>query len=67
MLQIMKDTQYNIGKTLASYIKYNIAWDRKQLLNFTIANYAESVLAEPFDTPEEDSAKIAILINKLRQ
>ena len=58
---------YNIGKDLNNVIKYNINYDRIQVLNFICANYINDILEEgiTFNISDEDKNKLLILIDKL--
>lgn len=58
---------YNIGKDLNNVIKYNIEYDRVQILNYVCANYINNILeqGDAFNITDEERNKLLVLINKL--
>lgn len=58
---------YNIGKDLNDVIKYNIEYDRVQILNYVCANYINNILeqGDAFNITDEERNKLLVLINKL--
>lgn len=58
---------YNIGKDLNDVIKYNISYDRVQILNYVCANYINNILeqGDAFNITDEERNKLLVLINKL--
>ena len=58
---------YNIGKDLNDVIKYNIVYDRVQILNYVCANYINNILeqGDAFNITDEERNKLLVLINKL--
>lgn len=64
---------YNIGKILEKRIKYNIRWNRSQLLNYVCIGFINSVLnevdatGEKYDITPEDEKKIFNLLSQLAQ
>lgn len=68
-----EQSHYNIGKTLENRIKYNIRWNRYQLLNYVCINFINSVLNETddagvkYDITPEDKQKVFNLLRQLAQ
>lgn len=68
-----EQAHYNIGKTLENRIKYNIRWNRPQLLNYVCINFINSVLSETddkgviYDITSEDKKKVFNLLRQLAQ
>lgn len=58
---------YNIGKDLNDVIKYNISYDRVQILNYVCTNYINNILeqGDAFNVTDEERNKLLVLINKL--
>lgn len=63
----MIDNNYTIGKCLNEATKYNIAFDRVQILNLVCSNYIDDILKQgnTFGISEEDKHKLLVLIDKL--
>lgn len=63
----MIGNNYEIGKCLNNATKYNIAFDRIQILNLVCSNYIEDILKQgnAFSITEEEKHKLLVLINKL--
>lgn len=63
----MIENNYRIGKHLNNMTKYNIDFDRIQILNLVCSNYVEDVLkqGDTFSISEEEKHKLLVLIDKL--
>lgn len=63
----MIENNYRIGKHLNNMTKYNIDFDRIQILNLVCSNYVEDILkqGDTFSISEEEKHKLLVLINKL--
>ena len=63
----MIKNNYEIGKHLNNMTKYNIDFDRIQILNLVCSNYVEDILkqGDTFSILEEDKHKLLVLIDKL--
>lgn len=63
----MIGNNYEIGKCLNNMTKYNIVFDRTQILNLVCSNYVEDILKEgnTFSITEEEKHKLLVLIDKL--
>lgn len=63
----MIKNNYEIGKCLNNMTKYNIDFDRIQILNLVCSNYVEDILkqGDTFSILEEDKHKLLVLIDKL--
>lgn len=63
----MIGNNYEIGKCLNNMTKYNIAFDRTQILNLVCSNYVEDILkqGDTFSISEEEKHKLLVLIDKL--
>ena len=63
----MIGNNYEIGKCLNNITKYNIAFDRIQILNLVCSNYVGDILkqGDTFSISEEDKHKLLVLIDKL--
>lgn len=63
----MIGNNYEIGKCLNNMTKYNIAFDRIQILNLVCSNYVEDILkqGDTFSISEEEKHKLLVLIDKL--
>ena len=63
----MIENNYRIGKHLNNMIKYNIDFDRIQILNLVCSNYVEDILkqGDTFSISEEEKHKLLVLIDKL--
>ena len=63
----MIGNNYEIGKCLNNITKYNIAFDRIQILNLVCSNYVEDILkqGDTFSISEEEKHKLLVLIDKL--
>lgn len=63
----MIGNNYEIGKCLNNITKYNIAFDRIQILNLVCSNYVEDILnqGDAFSITEEEKHKLLVLIDKL--
>ena len=63
----MIENNYRIGKHLNNMTKYNITFDRTQILNLVCSNYVEDILkqGDTFSILEEDKHKLLVLIDKL--
>lgn len=63
----MIENNYRIGKHLNNMTKYNITFDRIQILNLVCSNYVEDILKQgyTFSISEEDKHKLLVLIDKL--
>ena len=63
----MIENNYRIGKHLNNMTKYNIDFDRIQILNLVCSNYVEDILkqGDTFSTSEEEKHKLLVLIDKL--
>jgi hypothetical protein len=46
MLCTMIENNYKIGKTISDKVKYNIAYDRTQILNYVCVNYVYDILTQ---------------------
>ena len=62
----MIENNYRIGKHLNNMTKYNIDFDRIQILNLVCSNYVEDILkqGDTFSISEEKH-KLLVLIDKL--
>ena len=56
-----------MGKHLNNMTKYNIDFDRIQILNLVCSNYVEDILkqGDTFSISEEEKHKLLVLIDKL--
>lgn len=63
----MIENNYRIGKHLNNMTKYNINFDRIQILNLVCSNYVEDILkqGDTFSISEEEKHKLLVLIDKL--
>lgn len=63
----MIENNYRIGKHLNNMTKYNITFDRIQILNLVCSNYVEYILkqGDTFSISEEEKHKLLVLIDKL--
>ena len=63
----MIENNYKIGKHLNNMTKYNIDFDRIQILNLVCSNYVEDILkqGDTFSISEEEKHKLLVLIDKL--
>jgi hypothetical protein len=63
----MIENNYKIGKHLNNMTKYNITFDRIQILNLVCSNYVEDILkqGDTFSILEEEKHKLLVLIDKL--
>lgn len=63
----MIENNYRIGKHLNNITKYNIDFDRIQILNLVCSNYVEDILkqGDTFSISEEEKHKLLVLIDKL--
>lgn len=63
----MIGNNYEIGKCLNNMTKYNIAFDRIQILNLVCSNYVEDILkqGDTFGITGEEKHKLLVLIDKL--
>lgn len=63
----MIGNNYEIGKCLNNITKYNIAFDRIQILNLVCSNYVGDILkqGDTFSISEEEKHKLLVLIDKL--
>lgn len=63
----MIENNYKIGKHLNNMTKYNITFDRIQILNLVCSNYVEYILkqGDTFSISEEEKHKLLVLIDKL--
>ena len=63
----MIENNYRIGKHLNNMTKYNIDFDRIQILNLVCSNYVEDILKQgnTFSISEEEKHKLLVLIDKL--
>lgn len=63
----MIKNNYEIGKCLNNMTKYNIDFDRIQILNLVCSNYVEDILkqGDTFSILEEDKHKLLVVIDKL--
>lgn len=63
----MIENNYRMGKHLNNMTKYNIDFDRIQILNLVCSNYVEDILkqGDTFSISEEEKHKLLILIDKL--
>lgn len=63
----MIENNYRIGKHLNNVTKYNIDFDRIQILNLVCSNYVEDILkqGDTFSISEEEKHKLLVLIDKL--
>lgn len=63
----MIENNYKIGRHLNNMTKYNITFDRIQILNLVCSNYVESILKQgnTFGITEEEKHKLLVLIDKL--
>lgn len=44
----MIENNYKIGKTISNKVKYNIAYDRTQILNYVCVNYVYDILIQGY-------------------
>lgn len=63
----MIENNYRTGKHLNNMTKYNIDFDRIQILNLVCSNYVEDILkqGDTFSISEEEKHKLLVLIDKL--
>ena len=63
----MIENNYRIGKHLNNMTKYNIDFDRIQILNLVCSNYVEDILkqGDTFSISEEEKHKLLVVIDKL--
>ncbi len=63
----MIENNYRMGKHLNNMTKYNIDFDRIQILNLVCSNYVEDILkqGDTFSISEEEKHKLLVLIDKL--
>lgn len=63
----MIENNYRMGKHLNNMTKYNIDFDRIQILNLVCSNYVEDILkqGDTFSISEEEKYKLLVLIDKL--
>lgn len=63
----MIENNYKIGKTISNKVKYNIAYDRTQILNYVCVNYVYDILIQgyAFNIDEERRMKLLVVIDKL--
>ena len=63
----MIENNYKIGKHLNNMTKYNIDFDRIQILNLVCSNYVEDILKQgnTFSISEEEKHRLLVLIDKL--
>ena len=63
----MIENNYRIGKHLNNMTKYNITFDRTQILNLVCSNYVEDILkqGDTLSISEEEKHKLLVLIDKL--
>lgn len=63
----MIENNYRIGKHLNNMTKYNITFNRTQILNLVCSNYVEDILkqGDAFSISEEEKHKLLVLIDKL--
>ena len=63
----MIENNHRIGKHLNNMTKYNIDFDRIQILNLVCSNYVEDILkqGDTFSISEEEKHKLLVLIDKL--
>lgn len=63
----MIENNYRMGKHLNNMTKYNIDFDRIQILNLVCSNYVEDILKQEdtFSISEEEKHKLLVLIDKL--
>ena len=61
----MIENNYKIGKTISDKVKYNIAYDRTQILNYVCVNYDILTQGDTFNINEEQRMKLLVVIDKL--
>ena len=63
----MIENNYKIGKTTSNQVKYDIAYDRTQILNYVCVNYVYDILiqGDTFNIDEEQRMKLLVVIDKL--
>lgn len=63
----MIENNYKIGKTINNKVKYDIAYDRTQILNYVCVNYVYDILiqGDTFNIDEEQRMKLLVVIDKL--
>ena len=63
----MIENNYRIGKHLNNMTKYNIDFDRIQILNLVCSNYVYDILiqGDTFNIDEEQRMKLLVVIDKL--
>lgn len=63
----MTNENYTIGGNLNTITKYNVNYDRIQILNFVCANYVKEILdqADAFNVSQDAKDKLQLVINKL--
>lgn len=63
----MIENNYKIGKTISNKVKYDIVYDRTQILNYVCVNYVYDILiqGDTFNIDEEQRMKLLVVIDKL--
>lgn len=63
----MIEINYKIDKTISNKVKYDIAYDRTQILNYVCANYVYHILiqGDTFNIDEEQRMKLLVVMDKL--
>lgn len=63
----MIENNYKIGKTISNKVKYDIAYDRTQILNYVCVNYVYDILiqGDTFNIDGEQRMKLLVVIDKL--
>ena len=63
----MIENNYKIGKTISNKVKYDIDYDRTQILNYVCVNYVYDILiqGDTFNIDEEQRMKLLVVIDKL--
>ena len=63
----MIENNYKIGKTISNKVKYDIAYDRTQILTYVCVNYVYDILiqGDTFNIDEEQRMKLLVVIDKL--
>lgn len=61
------ENNYKIGKTISNKVKYDIAYDRTQILNYVCVNYVYDILiqGDTFNIDEEQKMKLLVVMDKL--
>ena len=63
----MIENNYKIGKIISNKVKYDIAYDRTQILNYVCVNYVYDILiqGDTFNIDEEQRMILLVVIDNL--